>query len=80
MTIAKERAIDIIRTMPDDYTITEVVRILVSILRMSAEKNSDKYNSVEAFDNFKKLCKPAPNGFDYDYDRVKFDAMENEII
>ena len=79
MTAAKQRAINIIESLPDNSdTVLEVVRILESVVKISEIQKSDASDSEAAFESFKSLCKPAPEGFDYDYDRVKLEAMEEK--
>lgn len=78
MTAAKERAIDIIKKMPDDNKMLEVVQILESLLILSEPDDSSVSDSIQAYNNFMALRKKAPDNFDFDYDRVKLEAMESK--
>lgn len=44
---------------------------------MTAAKERED-DSIQAYDNFMSLRKKAPDGFDFDYDRVKLETMENK--
>lgn len=65
MTQIKEKAVEMIRRMPDD-NMFYVVNILQNLEEMTSDKNSDKKRAMTAFQNILKFSGRLPEDFNTD--------------
>lgn len=75
MTQMKERAVEMIRRMPDDNMLY-VVNILQNLEAMSVNKDTDKEQAMEAFQNLLKYRGRLPQ--DFDEDKELAEALEEK--
>lgn len=63
MTLIKEKAVEMIRRMPEDHMLY-VVNILQNLEAMSIEKKNDKQKAKNALMNILEMEKRLPEDFD----------------
>jgi len=62
MTLLKEKAVEMIRRMPDD-NMYDVIKILQNLEAVSIEKKAERERAMEGLQNILKMEKRLPNDF-----------------
>ncbi len=75
MTLIKEKAVEMIQRMPDDNMLY-VINILRNLEEMSTNKEKDKREAEEAFQNILTMERRLPENFDMK--RELQEAMEEK--
>ncbi|MCM1182024.1 MAG: dihydrodipicolinate reductase [Roseburia sp.] len=75
MTQMKEKAVELIRRMPDDNMLY-VINILQNLEAMTADKASDREQAMDAYQDILKFKGRLPK--DFDADKELAEAMEEK--